>query len=109
MQIVASLKVKGINRCLMIKVIIERKIQFGEEVAYDLAARSILGVVLKCEGYISSEQLHVCGKANHRVIITHWQSQAHWQAWQESAERYAATSFFEPLLMERERILTLQY
>ena len=93
----------------MIKVIIERKIQYGEELAYDLAARSILGAVLKCDGYISSEQLYVSGKANHRVIITHWQSQAHWRAWQDSPERFAATSFFEPLLTERERILILQY
>ena len=93
----------------MIKVIIERKIQFGEEEAYDLAARAILGAVLKFDGYISSEQLHVCGKSNYRVIITNWQSQAHWKVWQESQERFQATSFFEPLLMERERILILQY
>ncbi|BCE03149.1 antibiotic biosynthesis monooxygenase family protein [Marinicellulosiphila megalodicopiae] len=93
----------------MIKVMIERKIQFGEEQAYDLAAQKMLSAVLLCKGYISSEQLFVRGKANHRVIITTWQSTHDWEAWASSAERNVAISFFEPLLIEQERVLVLKY
>jgi len=93
----------------MIKVLIERKIQFGEEQAYDLAAQKMLSAVLSCQGYVSSEQLFVQGKSNHRVIITKWRSVEDWNRWAQSAPRFEAISFFEPLLTERERVLILQY
>jgi len=93
----------------MIKVLIERKIQFGEEQAYDLAAQKMLSAVLSCQGYVSSEQLFVQGKTNHRVIITNWRSVEDWTRWANSAQRFEAISFFEPLLTERERVLILQY
>jgi len=93
----------------MIKVLIERKIQYGEEQAYDLAAQKMLSAVLTCQGYVSSEQLYVKGKSNHRVIITKWRSTDDWDRWASSPQRFDAISFFEPLLTEKERVLVLQY
>ena len=93
----------------MIKVIIERKIQFGEEQAYDLAAQKMLSAVGSCAGYISSEPLYVQGKTNHRVLITKWRSVEDWNRWAQSAARFEAISFFAPLLTEKERVLVLQY
>jgi heme-degrading monooxygenase HmoA len=38
-------------------------------------------------GYISGETLHAVDDPNHYLVISVWESLAHWQAWLDNAER----------------------
>lgn len=93
----------------MIKVIIDRDIDFGQEKPYALAAQEMLQKVLMFPGYISSERLFDINNKNHRVIITSWESLEDWQHWFSSLERSQALENFSALLKEPEKIIILQH
>jgi len=91
----------------MIKVIIERVIAEGMESTYDAAIKNTLRTMLEAEGYVSGATYKDAQNANHRVIITNWQSLEAWKQWSHSETRRDVIAAIQPILEQQEKITIL--
>ena len=71
----------------MVKVLLERTIKgkHVQEIARLLRMMRVLAT--QQSGYVSGETLHAVDDPNHYLVISAWESLAHWQAWVSNAER----------------------
>ena len=71
----------------MVKVIMERTLK-GKNVGEIARLLRLMRVkALQQPGYISGETLHAVDDPNLYLVISTWESLAHWRAWVESPER----------------------
>ncbi len=71
----------------MIKVLLERTIK-GKHVKEIIRLLRMMRVLaMQQQGYISGETLHAVDDPNRYLVISTWESLAHWQAWLGSSER----------------------
>lgn len=71
----------------MVKVLMERTIT-GKNVGEIVRLLRHLRVqAMRQPGYISGETLHAVDDPNHYLVISTWESLAHWQDWQDNPER----------------------
>ena len=91
----------------MIKVIIERVIADGMESTYEAAIKNTLRTMLEAEGCVSGATYKDAQNANHRVIITNWQSLEAWSQWSHSDARREVIGAIQPILQQQEKITIL--
>ena len=71
----------------MVKVLLERVIK-GKNVGEIVRLlRQMRIKAMQQPGYISGETLHAMDDPNLYLVISTWESPAHWQAWVQSPER----------------------
>ena len=71
----------------MVKVLLERTIK-GKHVSEIVRLlRQIRVLAMQQPGYISGETLHAADDPNHYLVISTWESLAHWEAWKKNPER----------------------
>lgn len=92
----------------MLKVIIERVIAEGMESTYEATIKSMLRTMLEAPGYVSGVNYKDAKNANHRVIITNWQSEEAWYQWSHSEDRKKLIDAIKPILEQEEKITLLQ-
>ena len=71
----------------MIKVLLERSIKGKHVREITRLLRMMRVLAMQQPGYISGETLHAVDDPNHYLVISTWESMAHWQAWLGSSER----------------------
>ena len=71
----------------MIKVLLERSIKGKNVKEITRLLRMMRVLAMQQPGYISGETLHAVDDPNHYLVISSWESMAHWQAWFGSPER----------------------
>lgn len=71
----------------MIKVLLERTIKGKHVKEITRLLRMMRVLAMQQPGYISGETLHAVDDPNHYLVISTWESMAHWQAWLGSSER----------------------
>ncbi len=91
----------------MIKVLIERHLQDGLEEEYMQASKALLQACMEFPGYISGESLKDLDRPNHRIIITHWQSESAWREWEKSPQRQQLLGGIAGILATDEKVLLL--
>ncbi len=71
----------------MVKVLLERSIK-GKHVKEIISLlRMIRVLAMQQPGYVSGETLHAVDDPNHYLVISTWESLAHWQAWLGNPQR----------------------
>lgn len=71
----------------MVKVMLERTLK-GKNVGEISKLLRLMRVkALQQPGYISGETLHAVDDPNVYLVISAWESLAHWRAWEENPER----------------------
>ncbi|WP_461536444.1 antibiotic biosynthesis monooxygenase family protein [Spongorhabdus nitratireducens] len=96
--------ITNIREETVIKVIIKRSVASGLETHFDAAIQRTLHEVNEVEGYISGITLQQVNHPRNRLVITTWESEADWKAWQHSAARQRLISTINPMLEEQESI-----
>jgi heme-degrading monooxygenase HmoA len=91
----------------MIKVLIERELLEGLEEEYKLASRALLQGCMEMPGYVSGESLQDIKRPNHRLIITLWQNEQCWKAWEKSEQRQRLLAGICGLLATDEKVMLL--
>jgi len=71
----------------MVKVLLERVIKGKNVGEIARLLRQMRIKAMQQPGYISGETLHAVDDPNLYLVISTWESLAHWQAWVRSAER----------------------
>jgi heme-degrading monooxygenase HmoA len=71
----------------VIKVLLERSIKGKHVKEITRLLRMMRVLAMQQPGYISGETLHAVDDPNHYLVISIWESMAHWQAWVGSPER----------------------
>jgi len=71
----------------VIKVLLERSIKGKHVKEITRLLRMMRVLAMQQQGYISGETLHAVDDPNHYLVISTWESLAHWQAWLGSPER----------------------
>ena len=71
----------------MVKVLLERTIKGKHVQEITQLLRRLRVLATQQPGYISGETLHAVDDPNHYLVISAWDSLAHWQAWVGNAER----------------------
>jgi len=92
----------------MIRVIIERSIAEGLEEPYEQAIRRTIQQAVQAPGFISGESLRDLNKPNHRVVVSTWQSVAHWNAWESSDPRKDQLGELSVMLEGGEKVTMLE-
>ena len=71
----------------MVKILLERDIK-GKHVS-DIVRllRQLRIMAMQQPGYVGGETLHAVDDPNHYLVISSWESLAHWQAWLNNPER----------------------
>ena len=82
----------------MIRVIIERRVRDGEEVALLEMLLTMRNSSIHQPGYISGETLVAQDDPCMHLVISTWQSSESWQAWANSVMRQAMEDRVQPLL-----------
>ncbi len=83
----------------MIKVIIERHIKRGEDLAPLL--RELRATAVHQPGYVTGETLASTEDKTIIVVVSTWQSLEHWKRWEASGARTELYQRIEPLLAEK--------
>ena len=91
----------------MIRVIIERHIAETMEINYEDAAKDVLQLAIKADGFISGESLKDIRNPRHRMLLCKWRSAADWDRWYNSAERKGVMSKLNLMLETGEKISVL--
>jgi heme-degrading monooxygenase HmoA len=92
----------------MVKVLLERVIK-GKNVGEIVRGlRQMRIKAMQQPGYISGETLHAVDDPNLYLVISTWESLAHWQAWVQSPERQKLQGEINTYLQSptRERVFT---
>ncbi len=71
----------------MIKVLLERSIKGKNVKEITRLLRMMRVLAMQQPGYISGETLHAVDDPNHYLVISSWDSEAHWQAWFANPDR----------------------
>ena len=71
----------------MVKVLLERSIKGKHVQEITRLLRKMRVLATQQPGYISGETLHAVDDPNQYLVISAWESLAHWQAWVGNAER----------------------
>jgi heme-degrading monooxygenase HmoA len=71
----------------VVKVLLERTIKGKHVQEITRLLRRMRVLATQQPGYISGETLHAVDDPNHYLVISAWESLAHWQAWVGNAER----------------------
>ena len=71
----------------MVKVLLVRTIKGKHVKEITQLLRKMRILAMQRPGYISGETLHAVDDPNHYLVISVWESLAHWQAWLGNAER----------------------
>ncbi len=82
----------------MIKVVLERTIRGQHVKEAVLLMRQMRVLAMQQPGYISGETLHAVDDPNHYLVISSWESLAHWQAWFKNPERQKIQAEVDKLL-----------
>lgn len=91
----------------MIRVLIERQLQEGLEQEYQAASQALLKACMESPGYISGESLVDLKRPNHRIIITKWNSESAWRAWEVSEKRQRLLAGIAGILAADEKVTLL--
>lgn len=91
----------------MIRVLIERRIAEGLEHYYDSTVKRTITQVVSAPGCIAGESLKDTLDPQRRIILSKWETLAHWEAWLNSDERKQVVAELSPLLEGQERITLL--
>ncbi|SFB91531.1 Antibiotic biosynthesis monooxygenase [Marinospirillum celere] len=91
----------------MIKVIIERQLLEGLEQEYRQASQALLQACMESPGYISGESLVDLRRPNRRIIITQWNSESAWRAWEVSDKRQQLLGGIAGILANDEKVTLL--
>jgi heme-degrading monooxygenase HmoA len=60
-------------------------------------------------GYISGETLHEVDNPNHYLVISSWDSEAHWQAWVNNPDRRKLQTELDGYMESPSRIRIFTY
>ena len=88
----------------MIKVLLERTIKGKHVKEITRLLRMMRVLAMQQQGYISGETLHAVDDPNHYLVISTWESLAHWQAWWENPERKKLSAEIDGFLESPTRI-----
>jgi heme-degrading monooxygenase HmoA len=81
----------------MVKVVLERSIR-GKHVGEMVRLLRQLRVrAMQQPGYISGETLHAVDDPNFYLVISTWESLAHWEAWFKNTERQQLSAEIDAL------------
>lgn len=92
----------------MVKVLLERTIR-GKNVGEIVRLLRQLRVkAMQQPGYISGETLHAVDDPNFYLVISTWETLAHWQAWFDNPERQRLSAEIDSYLESptRQRVYT---
>jgi len=92
----------------MVKVLLERVIK-GKNVGEIVRLLRQLRIkAMQQPGYISGETLHAVDDPNLYLVISTWESLAHWQSWVHNPERQKLQAEIDTYLQSptRERVFT---
>lgn len=93
----------------MIKVLLEREIK-GKNVSEIVRLlRQMRILAMQQPGYISGETLHALDDPNYYLVISTWESQAHWEAWLKSPERQKLQAELDTYLTSPTRLRAFTY
>src|SRR5512136_1315584 len=85
----------------MFKIVIEHRTKDRESAkTLAKAIKKVRPIAAKQPGFISSNVYIDAADLCHIIIITTWETQENWQAWDKSPERAATRPDIEPLLVE---------
>jgi len=71
----------------MVKILLERTIK-GKDVSKIVQLlRQMRVMAMQQPGYIGGETLHAVDDPNHYLVISTWETLAHWEAWHQNPER----------------------
>jgi heme oxygenase (mycobilin-producing) len=71
----------------MVKVLLERTIKGKHVGEIARLLRQMRVLAMQQPGYVSGETLHAVADPNHYLVISTWESLAHWQAWFKNPKR----------------------
>jgi len=87
---------------MIVRVIIEREVEPGQEPALRLLMTKARTQAMKTKGYISGETLRALDNPNKFVVLSNWNSAEDWKAWEKDPERLKLQKEMEPVLMCKE-------
>jgi heme-degrading monooxygenase HmoA len=93
---------------MAIKILIERRIEPGQEGNLREAMNGIRPRVTQARGFVSGETLRSVDDPSFHLVISAWKSVEDWQTWMNSAERKAFQEKMAALLVEPEKISAYQ-
>lgn len=93
----------------MVKILLERTIK-GKHVGKIVQLLRLMRVkAMQQPGYIAGETLHAADDPNHYLVISTWESLAHWEAWYKNPERQKLHDEVESYLESPTRLSIFTY
>jgi len=83
---------------MAIRVIIERKVEPGNELKVNELLIKLRSKAMHAPGYISGETLRSLDDPHKFIVISTWNSLQEWKAWDNSEERKALQAEIDKLL-----------
>lgn len=81
-------------------MLIQRRVRLGHRGAVEGLLIQLRSKALAQPGYLSGETLVSAQDPLSLVVISRWESVAHWEAWRRHPERADLTAKIQPLLSE---------
>ncbi len=94
---------------MAIRVIIERKVEPGNELRVNDLLIKLRSKAMHAPGYISGETLRSLDDPNKFIVISTWNSLEEWKAWDNSEERKALQAEIDRLLEHPSRTTVYVY
>ncbi len=92
----------------MIRVIIERWLAEGGDVAIEKMMRDLRQAAIHTPGYVTGETLRDVADPQHFVIISTWRTREEWKTWAASPKRQDIEQQIRVMLAEQEKITVFE-
>lgn len=88
---------------MSVRVVIEREVEPGQEARLRQLMTQSRSEAIKVKGYISGETLRAVDNPNKFVVLSDWNSEEDWKAWEKAPARAKLQQELAPLLMGNEK------
>ena len=92
----------------MLRVVIERHIKQGQEIAYQEAILKAKNHAHHVQGFISGEVLNNIDDSRHFLVLSTWDSIEGWNRWAKSQARHEILEMIRPMLEGDEKVTLMQ-
>jgi heme-degrading monooxygenase HmoA len=94
---------------MSVRIIIDRKVKKGKELDFAKLLRTLRSKAIFAEGYISGEILRARDDPQNYIVITGWQSAAHWEKYDRLPDTVKIHAKIEKLMARPTKVKICMY